>query len=207
MSKSDQTEFQWREVICYCFFTLEQHSSRRNSAERRLPSMHGFWLGPIMGLCRTTGAARATTRSSAWFHPNPLPGLADPVAASVVTPAIQGNCCRGRGGSVRKAGERSTKGECGSIGRYTACSKASRPYSAGCGMHSNLSIFPYLRSGGNECRWARFEGDFLVQTIAQKTVWARKNSSKMARFGHDSDPCPTLDLGKGPMENILSFPN
>jgi hypothetical protein len=35
--------------------TLGQHSSRRNSARRRLPSMDLFWLVPIMGLCRTTG--------------------------------------------------------------------------------------------------------------------------------------------------------
>jgi hypothetical protein len=69
---------------------------------------------PLIGLCRTSGAVRATARSSAWFHPSPLPALPAPVAASIVTPAIQGNCCRGRGGTVRKAGERSTKGECGS---------------------------------------------------------------------------------------------
>jgi hypothetical protein len=77
-------------------------------------NVHVSLLAPLMGLCRTSGAARATLRSSAWFHPSPLPALPAPVAASVATPAIQGSCCRGREGSMRKAGERSTKGECGS---------------------------------------------------------------------------------------------
>jgi hypothetical protein len=165
--------FQRREVICYCCFTLGQRSSRSNSARRRLPSMDVFWLAPIMGLDRTTGAARATARSSAWFHPSPLPGLPAPTTASVVTPAIQGNCCRGRGGSVGKAGERSTKGECwGSRQVHGVLEGVPR---TPCRVRDafKIDIFPYLRPGGSECRWAHFVGNVLVQTIAHKTVWAR----------------------------------
>jgi hypothetical protein len=57
-----------------------------------------------------------------------------------------------------------------------------------------------------ECRWARFVGNVLVQTIAQKTVLAR-NSSKMARLGKILIHVQTLDLRKGPVGNVLSFPN
>jgi hypothetical protein len=154
-------------------------------------------LTPLIGLCRTSGAARATARSSAWFHPSPLPALPAPVAASVVTPAIQGNCCRGRGGSVRKAGERSTKGECGSTRQVHGMLEGVPSTRCRVRDASKLSIFLYLRPGGNECRWARFVGNVLVQTIAQKTVWAR-NSSKMSRFGQDFDPCPNFGLGERP---------
>jgi hypothetical protein len=83
----------------------------------------------------------------------------------------------------------------GVVGRYTACSKASRAQAAGCGTLSKLSFFPYLRPGGNECRWARFVGNVLVQTIPQKTAWSR-NSSKISRFGQDFDPCPNFGLGE-----------
>jgi hypothetical protein len=59
------------------------------------------------------------------------------------------------------------------------------------------NTFPYLRPGENECRWARFIGNVLVQTIAQMTVWAR-NWSKLARFGKDFYPSPNFGLGKRP---------
>jgi hypothetical protein len=99
-------------------------------------------LTPLMGLCRTAGEARSTARSSAWFHPSPLPALPAPVAASVVTPAIHGNYCRGRGGSVGKAGERSTRGDCGSSRQVHGVLEGVPAHPAGCG--TPLSKIEYL---------------------------------------------------------------
>jgi hypothetical protein len=100
------------------------------------------------------------------------------------------------------------KASVGLVGKYTACSKASRAHPAGLGIPSKLSIFPYLRPGGDKCRWARFVGNVLVQTIAQKTVWAR-NSSEMLRFGQDFDPCPNFGLKERPGGErfVVSKPN
>jgi hypothetical protein len=134
--------------------------------------MDVFWLVPIVGLSRMTRAARATAKSSARFHPSRLPGLPAPVAASVVTPAIQGNCCRWRVGSVRRAREMSTKGECGSSRQVH-------------GVFAKLSIFAYLRTGGNECRWSRFVGNVLIPNDRHGALWARK-TLRMARFGQEN---------------------
>jgi hypothetical protein len=150
-----------------------------------------------LGLCRTLGAALATARSSAWFHHSPLPALPASVAASVVTPARRATVVEGAGAACGKQGKGLRRASVGVVVKYTACSKASRAHAAGCGTPSKLSIFPNLRPGGNECRWARFLGNVLVQTIAQKTIWAR-NSSKMSRFGQDFDPCPNFGLGERP---------
>jgi hypothetical protein len=76
--------------------TVGQHPSRRNSARRHRPSMEVFWLAPIVEFCKTTGAARATARSSVWFYPSTMPAVPAPAAASVVPLARRGNCCRGR---------------------------------------------------------------------------------------------------------------
>jgi hypothetical protein len=109
-------------------------------------------------------------------------------------PPYRAAVVEGAGAACGKQEKGLRRASAGLVGKYTACSKASRAHPAGFGIPSKLRIFPHLRPGGNECRWARFVGNVLVQTIAEKTVWAR-NSFKMSRFGQDFDPCPHFGLG------------
>jgi hypothetical protein len=173
----------------------------------KTPLQHGCILvGADNGdLHNERGGARHREKVG-WFHPSPLPGLPAPVAASVVNARHAGQLLPRAGGSVRKAGIRPTNGECG-CGRQVHGVLEGVP-SAPCRMldaYKKRSIFPLLRPGGNECTWAPFVGNVLDQTIAHKTVWAR-NSSKMARFGQDFDPCPNFGLGKRPGGAFFSRP-
>jgi hypothetical protein len=131
-------------------------------------------LAPLMGLCRTSEATRAIARSSAWFHPSPLLALPAPVAASVITPAIQGNCCRWRGGSVRKAGERSTKGECGSTRQVHGVLEGVPSTRCRVRTPSKLSFFPIYD---------------LAEMSANRLVFQEMCSSKRSpkrRFGQET---------------------
>jgi hypothetical protein len=130
--------------------TLGQHSSRRNSARKRLPSMEVFWLAPIVELWRTTGAARATARISVWFHPSSLQALPASAAASVVPPAIRGDRCRGCRGQRAGSDERvpGNRRAGGIVGRHKAqsCSKASNDHTmskrAQTGSFCGLRVYP-----------------------------------------------------------------
>jgi hypothetical protein len=72
-----------------------------------------------IGFCRTIGAARATARRSAWFHPNPFLAVFAPTRVAAAPAAIrsirrEGCCKRDAGCEMRGAGE-----GCGQ--RDTAC--------------------------------------------------------------------------------------
>jgi hypothetical protein len=89
--------FQWRVVICY-----------RTAREDASPA-GCILVGADNGALHNDTGGACHRQKFGLVPPQPLAALPALVAESVVTPVIQGNCCRGHGGSVWKAGERSTK--------------------------------------------------------------------------------------------------
>jgi hypothetical protein len=172
--------------------TLGQHSSRRNSARGSLPSMEVFWLAPIVELWRTIGAARATARSSVWFHPSPLPALPAPAAASVVPPAIRGDRCRGCRGQCVGSEERvpCNRRAGGVVGRHKeqSCSKASNDHTTSereqtgsfCGIRVSPNAYPKDSLGTKNIQ--KFELWIGFRSIAKLWTWGRSRWRTFFRF-------------------------
>jgi hypothetical protein len=133
---------------------------------------------------------------SVWFHPSPMPALSAPPTALALPPAIRGNCCRGR--RAWRAG--SEEG--------VPCKERERGWgwwwwSRGAVPRDGAQrAYPV----GNKRKSALFAGNEFVQKLAQSTVWAR-NLPEVRHFGQILVQIQTLDLKKGPLENVLSFPN
>jgi hypothetical protein len=182
----------------------------------------------MVGLCRTTGAAHATARSSAWFQPSPFPALPTPATAAVVSAAIRSircreycvlraTCCVQRAAYGKEArGERGAA--CGVRCGGASGRVASGGDGVGCGVRREVrrvggqsdeelarEAAQSRRKPSNDQLNLEMYVDGLalriskfVQTVVQNVVWARY-LSKRARFGQEICPSPTFGFGKRPV--------